>query len=166
MFNKIKIDLKILFETESSINGTSDAHYYSLQNETISDTLLDKFSNMTTTQNHLNDRIIMRITIVKDANAQNQYQYHPMNSCERQNVTGKQDNSMTLGISVVQGSDNNVYVKDLMKNAPGQRHGVLIGDQVSCLFLIASFINQFVINLARSFLDISGKWYISIEYVI
>lgn len=38
---------------------------------------------------------------------------------------------MTLGISIVQGSDNNVYVKDLVKNGPGERHGILIGDQVS-----------------------------------
>lgn len=106
------------FHAESSINGTTDAHYFSFQNETISDTLLDKFSNMTTTQNNLNDRIITRITIVKDNNVQNL----------------KATNSMmgtTLGISVVQGSDNNVYVKDLMKNGPGERNGVLIGDQVS-----------------------------------
>lgn len=100
-----------------------DAHYLSLQNESISDTLLDKFSNMTTTPNNLNDRIITRITIVKDSPAQ------------YQNVSAmagiRQDNGTTLGISVVQGSDNNVYVKDLMKNGPGERHGVLIGDQVS-----------------------------------
>lgn len=103
-----------------------DAHYYSLQNETISDTLLDKFSNMTTTQNNLNDRIITRITIVKDNHAQ----YHNMPTM----MSIKQDGGMTLGISVVQGSDNNVYVKDLMTNGPGERHGVLIGDQVSDRF--------------------------------
>lgn len=108
---------------ESSINGTTDALFYSFQNETISDTLLDKFSNMTTTQNNLNDRIITRITIVKDNSLQNLQLANSMGM--------KQDNSMTLGISVVQGSDNNVYVKDLMKNGPGERNGVLIGDQVN-----------------------------------
>lgn len=78
---------------------------------------------MTTTQNTLNDRIITRITIVKDSNN--------MQSLQTAHAMGvKQDNSMTLGISVVQGSDNNVYVKDLMKNGPGERNGVLIGDQV------------------------------------
>lgn len=96
-----------------------DAHYFSFQNETISDTLLDKFSNMTTTQNHLNDRIITRITIVKDNNV-----HHHLKASNSTMGT-------TLGISVVQGSDNNVYVKDLMKNGPGERNGVLIGDQVS-----------------------------------
>lgn len=73
---------------------------------------------MTTTQNHLNDRIITRITIVKDNNVQHL------------NVSNAAMGT-TLGISVVQGSDNNVYVKDLMKNGPGERNGVLIGDQVS-----------------------------------
>lgn len=79
---------------------------------------------MTTTQNNLNDRIITRITIIKDNNVQH---FKTANTMMKMN----QDNSMTLGISVVQGSDNNVYVKDLMKNGPGERNGVLIGDQVS-----------------------------------
>lgn len=82
--------------------------------------MLDKFSNMTTTQSNLNDRIITRITIVKDNNIQNL-------------KTANSMMGMTLGISVVQGSDNNVYVKDLMKNGPGERNGVLIGDQVCCI---------------------------------
>lgn len=77
---------------------------------------------MTTTPNNLNDRIITRITIVKDS----QPQYHNVSTM----LKIKHDNGTTLGISVVQGSDNNVYVKDLMKNGPGERHGVLIGDQV------------------------------------
>lgn len=123
------------FLAESNINSTMDAHYYSLQNETISDTLLDKFSNMTTTPNNLNDRIITRITIVKDSQSS---KFAPVNQDSVQHYHNlqslfghKQDGGMTLGISVVQGSDNNVYVKDLMKNGPGERHGILIGDQVS-----------------------------------
>lgn len=40
---------------------------------------------------------------------------------------------LTLGISIVQGSDNNVYVKDLVKNGPGERHGIQIGDQVGAI---------------------------------
>lgn len=36
----------------------------------------------------------------------------------------------SLGISIVQGTDNNVYVKDLVHNGPGKRSGVTIGDQV------------------------------------
>lgn len=41
----------------------------------------------------------------------------------------------TLGISIVQGSDNNVYVKDLVPNGPGARAGVRIGDQVGGLLI-------------------------------
>jgi C-terminal processing protease CtpA/Prc len=50
----------------------------------------------------------------------------------------------TLGISIVQGSDNNVYVKELMPGGPGERSGVQIGDQV-CSFA-ASYIRKSNIN--------------------
>ena len=40
------------------------------------------------------------------------------------------NNNYTLGISIVQGSDNNVYVKELVPGGPGERCGVQIGDQV------------------------------------
>lgn len=43
---------------------------------------------------------------------------------------GAANSDYTLGISIVQGSDNNVYVKDLMKNGPGDKNGIQIGDQV------------------------------------
>lgn len=143
--------------TDASIRSTDEPcnNYYSLQNESISDTLLDKFSNLTATQNSINDRIIARITITKDAPSK-----MPVNLDAKPAATlsggGKRtgsqhrmggraaagdasadqrpddaDNGMTLGISIVQGSDNNVYVKDLVKNGPGDRHGILIGDQVS-----------------------------------
>lgn len=42
-----------------------------------------------------------------------------------------QNDQFTLGISIVQGSDNVVYVKDLVKNGPAEKAGVRIGDQVS-----------------------------------
>lgn len=111
---------------------------------------------MTTTQNSQSDRIITRITIVKDQNNSIQHKarkhrmsaplnFRAMTSHEHNDMAEpvyhnhnmqsiaeyKQDSGMSLGISVVQGSDNNVYVKDLMKSGPGERHGVLIGDQVS-----------------------------------
>lgn len=37
----------------------------------------------------------------------------------------------TLGISIIQGPDNHVYVKDLVEQGPGARHGIQIGDQVN-----------------------------------
>jgi tyrosine-protein phosphatase non-receptor type 13 len=45
--------------------------------------------------------------------------------CERVN------DGYTLGISIVQGTDNNVYVKDMVPNGPGDKSGIMIGDQVS-----------------------------------
>lgn len=36
----------------------------------------------------------------------------------------------TLGLSIVQGSDHNVYVKDLVFDGPSARAGIQIGDQV------------------------------------
>lgn len=45
---------------------------------------------------------------------------------------GGEANEFTLGISIVQGSDNNVYVKDLVKNGPAEKGGIRIGDQVMC----------------------------------
>lgn len=47
------------------------------------------------------------------------------------NSNSKNPQSYSLGISIVQGTDNNVYVKDLVKNGPSEKHGVQIGDQVS-----------------------------------
>lgn len=131
---------------DSSIRSTEEANYFSLQNESISDTLLDKFSNMTATNNSINDRIITRIAITKDAPSKSLVNLDGQPAAEQTireptdyamaidasltNHSTNTDNGMTLGISIVQGSDSNVYVKDLVKNGPGDRYGILIGDQV------------------------------------
>lgn len=39
-------------------------------------------------------------------------------------------NTYTLGISIVQGSDGNVYVKDIVPAGPGDKSGIKIGDQI------------------------------------
>lgn len=49
--------------------------------------------------------------------------------------------SMTLGISIVQGTDNNVYVKDLVRHGPGELSGVQVGDQVSGNVEIVKYIS-------------------------
>lgn len=189
--------------TDSSIKSTSEANFFSLQNETVSDTLLDKFNNITT-NNTISDRIITRVTIRKDGrhkmpaassmmngvdNKSKLTQYQPtqqeghqqikyatmnrqtVGHCGKELLWSKsqesifeknswqqlgvrrdrtinqfdngqiksdgngsvdhQCNGLTLGISIIQGSDNNVYVKDLVDNGPGARAGIQIGDQVS-----------------------------------
>lgn len=156
------ISLLFRLTLDSSIRSTEQANYFSFQNESISDTLLDKFSNMTGLQNSINDRIITRITITKDTPSKSpinpdttstatatstaatlngsskrtgqepkDYAMTAGDASAASNRTGDTDHhGMTLGISIVQGSDNNVYVKDLVKNGPGDRYGILIGDQV------------------------------------
>lgn len=77
----------------------------------------------------------------------------PALSVQRSHTPQKQNNSidsgsaanetcsgLTLGISIVQGSDNNVYVKDLVKNGPGELGGIQIGDQVRIFFFILYII--------------------------
>lgn len=49
------------------------------------------------------------------------------------------EDGYTLGISIVQGSDQHVYVKDLVNNGPGERSGIQIGDQVHKTTLCISF---------------------------
>lgn len=102
-----------------SINHQNN-HNFSLQNETVSDSLMDKFNNLSCqTTTSTNDRIIRKIHINKD----------PINYS---NVDGREllNKNFSLGISIVQGSDNNVYVKDLVRGGSGERNGVQIGDQI------------------------------------
>lgn len=42
----------------------------------------------------------------------------------------------SLGVSIVQGSDNNVYVKELVPKGAGDRHGIKVGDQVSVYLIV------------------------------
>lgn len=113
--------------TDSSIRSTSNENFaFSLQNETVSETLLDKFDNLTVNSS-TSDRIITRVTIQKDYVGDRKAK-HAAN--EASNGSKPNENGLTLGISIVQGSDNKVYVKDLVKNGPGARHGIRIGDQV------------------------------------
>lgn len=119
---------KFAFESaDSSIRSTSNENFaFSLQNETVSETLLDKFDNLTV-NSCTNDRIITRVTIQKDYVSDRKTKYGTDEASTR---TKSNENGLTLGISIVQGSDNKVYVKDLVKNGPGARHGIRIGDQV------------------------------------
>lgn len=121
------------------MRSNCDVNQFSMFNETISDSLFEKFNNLSK-NNTIGDRVINRITIVKDSfvriNSNNGIELGSRKySLDSDGNSSVEDNSiankLTLGISIVQGSDNNVYVKDLVKNGPGERNGVQIGDQVS-----------------------------------
>lgn len=144
-------------------------------NETISDSLFDKFNNLSK-NNTIGDRVINRITIVKDSFAR-------INSNSGVDVGSRKfsldsdgnssvedtsvANKLTLGISIIQGSDNNVYVKDLVRNGPGERNGVQIGDQVVTLFAtLYRFHMLMQIFCFLSLQDISSEWKVATESLI
>lgn len=101
---------------------------FSMPNETMSQSLLEKFEDISCTD----DRVLSQITVVKDPVFSDKLNYKSqslrnLTSCNVDNfITG-----YTMGISIVQGqSDNYVYVKELVKNGPGDRGGICVGDQV------------------------------------
>ncbi|XP_055617175.1 uncharacterized protein LOC129762698 isoform X2 [Toxorhynchites rutilus septentrionalis] len=159
---------------QSSIRSEND--HFGLPDETISDTLLEKFNNLSCSAS-INDRILTSVIVVKDFinPTSEKLQHEQQQQSKKQALarkrsflsrsqesvlfrnggntrlvsfggddlssdggiadcgTGVEDTKgarYTLGISIVQGSDNNVYVKDLVPNGPGARSGVRIGDQI------------------------------------
>lgn len=118
----------ILSPADSSIRSTSNENFaFSMQNETVSETLMDKFDNLTV-NSCTSDRIITRVTIQKDFVGDRKSNHGVDEASSRSKPS---EGGLTLGISIVQGSDNKVYVKDLVKTGPGARNGIRIGDQVT-----------------------------------
>lgn len=122
------------------MKSSCDINQFSMFNETISDSLLEKFNNLSK-NNTMGDRVISRITVVKEnfakINSNVELGSRKFSLDSEGNSSVEDDshvNKMTLGISIIQGSDNNVYVKDLVKNGPGEKSGVQIGDQVIRIF--------------------------------
>lgn len=99
-----------------------------MPNETMSQSLLEKFEDISCTD----DRVLSQISIVKDPVFSDKLNYKSQSL--RNLSTGNVDNFIagyTMGISIVQGhADNYVYVKELVKNGPGDRSGVCVGDQI------------------------------------
>jgi C-terminal processing protease CtpA/Prc len=97
-------------------------------NETMSQSLLQKFEDISCTD----DRVLSQITIVKDPVFSSQLNYKSLSL--RNLASSNVDDFIagyTMGISIIQGqSDNYVYVKELVKNGPGDRSGICVGDQI------------------------------------
>ncbi|XP_041780175.1 uncharacterized protein LOC121597901 [Anopheles merus] len=158
---------------QSSIRSESCQFELPMADETISDTLLEKFNNISQCGGASTDRILATVLIVKDAivddapSAQRhflsrsqesialpgskwsltvpphgydefdeRFPYATMGGGVRKRnrdptaAAANTTTRYTLGISIVQGNDNNVYVKDLAPNGPGARNGVRVGDQI------------------------------------
>uniref|UniRef100_A0A182KDV7 FERM domain-containing protein n=1 Tax=Anopheles christyi TaxID=43041 RepID=A0A182KDV7_9DIPT len=159
---------------QSSIRSENSQFELPMVDETISDTLLEKFNNISQCGGASNDRILATVLIVKDAIVDD----GPVGSADQRHFLSRSQESIavpghkwslvgpgntpcydefderfpyatmgggvrkrnrdhaapatryTLGISIVQGNDNNVYVKDLAPNGPGARNGVRVGDQI------------------------------------
>ncbi|XP_050099570.1 uncharacterized protein LOC126579900 [Anopheles aquasalis] len=153
---------------QSSIRSDSCHFELPMVDETVSDTLLEKFNNISNcSSDTVNDRILATVLVIKDAVVDDSEQSSTaallrpfVSHCQKSWATSQQQNTVsipmstvrqvfandrspyvttrmepsttryTLGISIVQGNDNNVYVKDLVPNGPGARSGVRLGDQI------------------------------------
>lgn len=118
----------------ASIDGRTNYLSILQQDESVSNTLLDNLNNLSG-YNSASDRIIAKLTIKKDTgdkmNFSSKNEYARQKLSEAESIKQNDEGGLTLGISIVQGSDNNVYVKDLVRHGPGELSGVQIGDQVS-----------------------------------
>ena len=108
------------------MNGINN---FSMPNETFSQSLLEKFENLTANEE---DRILSQVSLVKDPVFSDKLF---LKSQSMKNLSSYNIDSLitgyTMGISIVQGQhDNNVYVKELVKDGPGDRNGIKVGDQV------------------------------------
>lgn len=120
--------MNLLDSSIKSMNNGTSTNNFSMPNETMSQSLLEKFEDISCTD----DRVLSQITVVKDPVFSDKLNYKSqslrnLTSCNVDNfITG-----YTMGISIVQGqADNYVYVKELVKNGPGDRGGICVGDQV------------------------------------
>ena len=99
-----------------------------MPNETMSQSLLEKFEDISCTD----DRVLSQISIVKDPVFSDKLNFKSQ-SLINLNVTNIDNfiTGYTMGISIVQGNfDNYVYVKELTRNGPGDRAGIRVGDQI------------------------------------
>ncbi|XP_052859797.1 uncharacterized protein LOC128267042 [Anopheles cruzii] len=98
--------------------------------ETISETLLENFNNISGCSNTaMSDRILKTVVVIKDPVRFPSYGRIPGSVPNRpQEEAG--DIRYTLGISVIQGGNNNVYVRDVVPNGAGARSGIRLGDQI------------------------------------
>lgn len=108
-------------------------NFFQMESDSISETLMDKLNDLTASSES-GDRIINRITICKGSVggiSAKPAAASKTSAVDLDSLRADSGDGLTLGISIVQGSDNKVYVKDLVKDGPGARHGIQIGDQVS-----------------------------------
>lgn len=104
-----------------------------MPNETMSSTLVEKFENLSCSVDS-NDRILSQVKIIKCPVFSETTMNFKSQSLKNLAFSSNVDCYITgysMGISIIQGqSDNYVYVKEIIKNGPGDRAGIRVGDQV------------------------------------
>ena len=138
---KFKVQFQFLDSSIRSMNGNNN---FSMPNETFSQSLLEKFENLTAC---VEDRILKQVALVKDPVFSDKLY---LKSQSMKNLSSYNIDSLitgyTMGISIVQGQhDNNVYVKELVINGPGDRNGIKVGDQVFWrLYIFKNLVHYFL----------------------
>lgn len=102
-----------------------------MPNETMSTSLVEKFENLSCTDS--SDRILSQVKIVKCPVFSETVNFKSQ-SLKNLAFSSNVDcyiSGYSMGISIIQGqSDNYVYVKDIIKNGPGDKAGIRVGDQI------------------------------------
>ncbi|KAG5673931.1 hypothetical protein PVAND_003932 [Polypedilum vanderplanki] len=124
----------VLHSSIKSINhGNNNNNVFVMPNENtlLSSSLVEKFENISCTD--ASDRILSQVKIVKCPVFSEHLNYKSQ-SLRDLAFSSNVDSYITgysMGISIVQGqSDNYVYVKEIIKNGPGDKAGIRIGDQI------------------------------------
>lgn len=103
-----------------------------MPNETMSSSLVEKFENLSCAAES-SDRILSQVKIIKCPVFSETMNYKSQ-SLKNLAFSSNVDCYITgysMGISIIQGqSDNYVYVKEIIKNGPGDRAGIRVGDQI------------------------------------
>lgn len=97
----------------------------------MSSSLAEKFENLSCSL--ANDRILSQIRIIK-CPVFSEHLIHKSQSLKDLAFSSNVDSYITgysMGISIIQGqTDNYVYVREIIKNGPGDKAGIRVGDQI------------------------------------
>lgn len=110
----------------------NNGNNFSMPNETIlSSSLAEKFNNLSCADN--SDRILSQVKIIKCPVFSEHLNYKSQ-SLKNLAFSSNVDRYITgysMGISIIQGqTDNYVYVREIIKNGPGDKAGIRVGDQI------------------------------------
>lgn len=156
-------DAYVLQQSVASHHRSVDPFAIAVEEETISESLLEKFNNLSSTG--MEDRVIRTLKITKNLvgpstggvvaksapkSAFERFKFFGANRfsrrflqsgakkgkiLEERDSNGGTRKKYSLGVSIVQGPDGNIYVKDLVPGGAGDRQGIKIGDQVRMKYI-------------------------------